>query len=129
MKVSLDHINISVKNYKKTVAFYKEVFGLQEVESGVWTGLDWSILRSGDFMMCIYDSAKKDALDEVLKVNHFGIRVQDEKPILKKLYDLGVIIEPQNIIRYKHSKSWYVTDPSGHGIEIVKWDDDIVKFD
>ncbi len=128
MTVSLDHINISVKNYDKVLEFYRVLFGLKEVESGEYGEKErWSIMRSGDFMMCIYESNKRPAGD-VLKVNHFAVKVSDEKIILKNLERLGIEAEPYNIVQYPHSQSWYVKHPRGHGIEIVKDRKDTIKF-
>lgn len=32
-------------------------------------------------------------------------------------------------LRYPHSTSWYVKDPSGYMIEVALWDEDRVEFD
>jgi catechol 2,3-dioxygenase-like lactoylglutathione lyase family enzyme len=133
--VRFDHLNLSVRDFAEAAAWYGRVFGFEVVETGAMAdGLPWGILRSGDSMLCIseqpqrLDLAGRPDADRFHRVFHFGIRLTDEAAWTARIKEAGV--ETFNSpIRYPHSTSWYVKDPSGHMIEVAFWDEDRVNFD
>lgn len=133
--VQLDHLNLSVTCFAESVQWYERVFGFELVEQGVDEGKPWGILRSGDSMLCIYENPQLEPLDEdedlntYHRVNHFGLRICDGDAWKQVLERYGIRVSyGGNSIRYPHSTSWYVSDPTGHRIEVVLWDGDQVRF-
>lgn len=119
--VRFDHINLTVRNYREAVEWYGKVFGFIPVEEGLNGGEPWGTLRSGDSMLCIYQSPEH-------RVYHFGIRLTDEKKWAETVRNEKLETFYGSPIRYPHSKSWYVKDPTGQMIEVSFWDGDTVRF-
>jgi catechol 2,3-dioxygenase-like lactoylglutathione lyase family enzyme len=134
MKVKqLDHVNLSVRNFEESASWYERVFGFQLVEKGTQRGKPWGILRSGEALLCIYESPGRVFLDgDELEarsfhgVNHFSFRIEDEEAWLSAVKKENLRLEYGGAVRYPHSTSWYVTDPTGYEIEVVHWDLDRV---
>ena len=132
----LDHLNLSVTNFEQTREWYARVFGFELVEHGLSMGVPWGVLRRGDAMLCIYEhpqrtlpSKQERQSGHLHGISHFGLRITDrvawedvaQRHALELYYDSPV--------RYPHSTSWYVRDPTGYEIEIALWDDDTTRFD
>ena len=130
---SLDHLNLTVQNFEDAADWYGKVFGFEITERGLYESKPWGVLRSGDSMLCIYESpnrASPDGIDteRFHKICHFGLRIHDRNDWEKTLYDQEIHTHYGSPIRYPHSTSWYVTDPTGHMIEVVLWDNEQVRF-
>ena len=132
---NIDHVNITVANFDETVAWYGRVFGFELVEEAMQDDTRWGVIRQGDVMLCIYeypDCAFEDRFAlrkrRLHGINHYGLRITDgaeweaivEREKLKVLYG--------GPIRWDHSKSWYIADPTGWEIEVALWDDDTIRF-
>jgi methylmalonyl-CoA/ethylmalonyl-CoA epimerase len=80
------HIAISTEDPEKTAAWYKEVFGLEEVgrsPSGVY-------LSDGDINFAVLRIRSKDDPNKVeLGVSHFGFVVEDPAATHRKLEEMG----------------------------------------
>lgn len=133
--VRFDHINLTVRNYREAVEWYGKVFGFIPVEEGLNGGEPWGTLRSGDSMLCIYQSPERTHIgnssgdeDRLHHVYHFGIRLTDEKKWAEIVRSEKLETFYGSPIRYPHSKSWYVKDPTGQMIEVSFWDEDRVRF-
>ncbi len=133
MNVSnLDHLNLTVENLDQSIEWYHALFGFSIVEQGLRGETRWAIIRSGDAMLCIYerpelDTPNQDSSTEH-RINHFGLRIKNKQAFEKSVTDNGVVVEYGGAIRYPHSWSWYIADPSGHEIEVALWDNDQVTF-
>lgn len=122
----LDHLNLDVRGLAESERFYANIFGFRRVESGEHGGLPWVILRAGDAMLCLYENP---ALPADGPLNHFALRLTDAEAFLAGLDAHGVPFDyGGGEVRWPHSRSWYVRDPSGHQIEAVAWNDDQVRF-
>ena len=130
--ISLDHINMNVKNFSKSADFYFRIFGFEAVEGGVDAqGSPWCILKNGEHMLCIYEEPEAELPSEdakFLRIYHFGIRVRDPEVWEAKVKNENLNLLYGGSIRYPHSTSWYIADPSGHEIEVSYWDKDNVTF-
>lgn len=129
---NLDHLNLTVKNVDDSKKWYHDLFDFNEVESGVRSGVRWSILRSGDAMLCMYEHPELEEPDEANgsthKIYHFGLRITDREQFEQRIKQHKVPVEYGGAIRYPHSWSWYVSDPTGYEIEVALWDENTVKF-
>lgn len=130
MKLQIDHINMTVENLDLSYAWYKDIFGFEKVESGLYMGSPWLILRKDETMLCLYEDQDKklETSEEHLRIFHFGFRIsnREEWECTLKTKKLKFLYGGLN--RYSHSTSWYVEDPSGHEIEVSYWDGNQIQF-
>lgn len=132
----LDHLNLSVASLAASEAWYRRVFGFERVEEGVCDdGTPWAILRAGEALLCMYEHADWTLPSNserrergVHGQNHFGLRITDRAAWEETIRRERVDVDYGGAIRYPRSTSWYVNDPTGHGIEVALWDDDVVRF-
>jgi catechol 2,3-dioxygenase-like lactoylglutathione lyase family enzyme len=132
----LDHLNLSISSFEDTVTWYSRVFGFKLVEEGVQDGTKWGVIRAGEALLCIYEYPDCELHDrfEMRKrglhgLNHFGLRITDEKEWLDIIERENLEILYDGPIRWPHSTAWYLKDPTGWEIEVALWDGDHVDFD
>ena len=133
----IDHLNMSVANLEASIAWYGGLFGFIVVEREVMEdGTHWAILRAGDALLAMYEHPERELYDDddlqshrVHGLNHFGLTVEDADLWLSKAESMGVEISYGGVIKWPHSRAWYVKDPSGWEIEVVAWDDGVISFD
>lgn len=122
MNPRLDHVNLSVRNLEESIAWYRDVFGFEAVESGTSVhGRRWAIVAHGDSMICMGEFPERGdeaAGDAFHRIFHFGLRVDDLEAWRLKVDRLNLSLFYGGEIRYARSRSWYVRDPSGHEIEV-----------
>jgi catechol-2,3-dioxygenase len=124
---------MSVTDLELSLEWYSRVFGFRKVEEGERTKRRWVIVRSGDTMICMSERKEwKSDPDEgsrgLHRIWHFGLRVRDAQAWQKTVDDLDLAVEYGGAVDYPNSKSWYITDPSGHEIEVSCWNGDEVRF-
>ncbi len=127
MNIKIDHLNMTVNDLSQSEAWYTRVFGFQRVEGGVRNGRPWAILRNGDALLCLYQDPKRTAPlggdGPAHEIAHFGIRIDDAQlpRWLAVLEQERLPLGYGGVIDYPHSRSWYVSDPTGHEIEVSHW--------
>jgi catechol 2,3-dioxygenase-like lactoylglutathione lyase family enzyme len=131
----LDHLNMTVKDLAATLEFYSSLFGFEVVEEH--DGSDphpWVIIRSGSAMLCLYQHSNLRTSErfprgpEVQEVRHFALRISDGPAFERLCRQKGFTLEFGGPVRWPHSTSYYILDPTGHQIEVVAWDDDEIRF-
>ncbi len=132
-QVSLDHLNLTVRNFEEAAHWYGKVFGFEIVEQGLSEGKPWGVLRSGDSMLCIYESSARlspsdDGIDRFHKIYHFGLRIRDKAEWERTVREQRLPTFYGSPVTYPHSTSWYIADPTGYMIEVALWDDERVQF-
>lgn len=132
----LDHLNLTVSDLEASAAWYARALGFSLVESGVYGGEPWRILRSGDAMLALYQRPGRHHPDDdergrhrQLGVNHFGLRITDRAAWEQTLEREAIEVAYGGAVRWPHSTSWYIEDPDGYEIEVALWDEDRVAFD
>ncbi|MBI4568664.1 MAG: VOC family protein [Planctomycetes bacterium] len=133
----LDHLNLTVRDFNETAEWYRRVFGFAVVERGRSDdGSPWGVLRAGEALLCVYECAGYAFLDseardakKVHGLNHFGLRIADRKSWEATVTREKVTVLYGGPVRWPHSLAWYVTDPTGHEIEVALWDGNHVTFD
>lgn len=124
MTIKLDHINITVANFQKSIDWYNKVFGFELVESGTTSeGTKWGIVAFHDFMICMTEYPNRTTANKVddrsvHQIYHFGIRVSDLNHWQKTIQEQQLTLNYGGVVEYPNSLSWYVYDPSGHEIEV-----------
>ena len=131
----LDHINMTVRNFRESVHWYQRVFGFALVEEGVQEGRPWGIIRSGDALLCLYEApdrifANRFELAEQERhgVSHFAFRIEDEEAWLATVEAESLDILYDGAVVWPHSTSWYLKDPTGYEIEVARWKDDKISL-
>jgi lactoylglutathione lyase len=132
----LDHLNLTVRDLDETVAWYRRVFGFDVRETGTYKGAPWAILSSGEALLCLYEYPERELLDSaalterrIHGLSHFGLRITDRAEWEAMLEREQIPVEYGGVVRWPHSDSWYVMDPTGYEIEVALWDGDQVAFD
>lgn len=113
---AIDHINMSVKDLAKSMQFYKDVFGFEIKEDQ--SKDDSYIIGNENVKLCMYED-KELKMKEGL--NHFGFFIENFEEIIAKCKEMGVPVSYGGAIEWHnkaHSKSIYITDPSGYVIEL-----------
>lgn len=133
--IVMDHVNLTVASFKESVEWYKNIFGFELVEEGLDQGKPWGIVRNGNHMLCIYEEPEGIPLDfnnpahaRFHQIYHFGLRIRDRAEWEKTLAQFKPKVLYGGAMRYPHSTSWYVKDPTGYEIEVSYWDNDELKF-
>jgi catechol 2,3-dioxygenase-like lactoylglutathione lyase family enzyme len=128
----LDHLNMTVASLAESADWYGRVFGFERVEGGVYDGVPWAILRSGEALLCLYEHpdyrVPRDG-ERLHGLNHFGLRIQDRAAWEETVRREGVEVLYGGEVRWPHSRAWYVVDPTGYEIEVACWDQDRVAFE
>lgn len=133
--VAIDHLNFTVRDFAESARWYRDVFGFEKVEEGMEKDGPWGILRAGDTMLCIYESPRLTELrsspesEKLHHIYHFGIRIHDRADWERTVKAQKLHVYYGGPVRYPHSTSWYIKDPTGHMIEVALWDEDEVRFD
>jgi catechol 2,3-dioxygenase-like lactoylglutathione lyase family enzyme len=132
----IDHLNMTVRDLRASLEFYRTLFGFEVVERGQPVGEpSWAIVRSGDAMLCLYEhpkvplGPKYPERPRLQDVRHFALRIVDGTAFVALLAELGIEMAYGGPVRWPHSTSYYISDPTGHQIEVVLWDDDQIRFD
>ena len=124
--VSLDHVNIFVRNPERSHRWYTEVLGLHTQDIFLHPGTDR--MRAA-FLACDPDHAHDVALFDVgddapgpekghVGLNHVAWRMEtldDLKEMYQRLQDKGV---PVRVSDHSVSIGVYFSDPDGNGLEV-----------
>ncbi|MCH7762561.1 MAG: VOC family protein [Candidatus Marinimicrobia bacterium] len=132
----LDHLNLSVHNFKETVEWYQKVFDFMLVEKGVQDGNPWGVIQKGSALLCIYEHPDLVLLDRfesaeksIHYLAHFGLRIDNLKEWEKTIERENIVVMYEGPIRWPKSLAWYIKDPTGWEIEVALWDDNKIKFE
>jgi catechol-2,3-dioxygenase len=114
----IDHININVKDLRKSIDFYKEVFGFQIMEEGTSSksGAPYAIIgESQKAMLAIYETAN---LQGPTTLNHIGFNIKNFKDVVAVVEKLNIKTPDYGMIDYPSSQSLYIFDPDDNEIEL-----------
>jgi lactoylglutathione lyase len=112
--LSIDHINMNVKNLEESVAFYKELFGFEIKKEQ--PEQDSVIIGNDTIKLCMYEVS-----DDIKKggISHFGFHVENFDAVIAKCQEMNIEM-PYDMLDWEHSRSVYIFDPSGHEIELAE---------
>jgi len=89
MKTGFHHVGLKVKDFDKTVKFYKEVLGLQEKLAWKMGDDDAIMLTMSDGGILEIFSGGTDSDEANARWSHFAIAVDDVPGTYKKAVDFG----------------------------------------
>ncbi|MCB0356367.1 MAG: VOC family protein [Bdellovibrionales bacterium] len=125
---------MNVLNLEKSINWYKDLFGFTVVEEGLYQGRPWSIIKKDSTMLCLYQTAKGQSpvsaadMTGRVQINHIGLRIDNYESWLDKIKNLKIKTYYDSPVKWPHSTSWYVRDPSGYEIEVAYWREGEPKF-
>ena len=131
---SIDHLNLTVEHLQTSIEWYEKVFNFTVVEHGQRPNGPWAIIRSGDAMLCLYEHPNRSEPDNFLHdreqhvVNYWGLRITDKEAWLDIIERHEIPLEYGGENKYPFSSSWYISDPSGHTIEVTCWNENVIQF-
>lgn len=132
----LDHLNLTVTDLDATEAFYERLFGFERVEGGLRKGHRWSILKSGEALLCLYERPDRRVIDDdegtelgLHTLNHIGLRIDDREAWERTVARHGVEFSYPSPVEWARSTAWYLLDPSGYEIEVALWHRGAPEFD
>lgn len=132
----LDHLNLSVSNFKETVEWYQKVFGFILVEKGIQDDKPWGIIQKESALLCIYEQQDLVLLDRfesaeksIHYLAHFGLRIDNQQVWEETIKREKIDVMYDGPIRWPKSIAWYIKDPTGWEIEVVLWDNNKIQFE
>src|ERR687896_2173135 len=96
MRQQIDHIGIAVKNLEETVAFYRDVMGLEVSSTEVFSGMKIAFLRIGDSELELLEDLTPDGAiaRHVAKrgegIQHVAYRVDNIDQALQDMRAKGI---------------------------------------
>lgn len=115
--ISIDHVNMKVKNLEKSVEFYKKLFGFEVKQEDNPNKIDVpsKIIGNDSIKLCMYEVPDMSPEGGIV---HFGFNISNFNEIIEKCKEQGVEILYGGPIDWEKSKSVYIVDPSGYEIEL-----------
>jgi catechol 2,3-dioxygenase-like lactoylglutathione lyase family enzyme len=119
----LEHVNLTVSDLKRSVAFYRELFGFQVRWEGT-TADGQPAAHVGDerTYLALFQAETPGTAPEGYEhvgINHFGFVVDDLDATRARLVSLGV--QPHYEPVYDPGRRLYFCDPDGIEIELVEY--------
>jgi catechol-2,3-dioxygenase len=114
----LNHIAIEVKNIQEALVFYIDVLGLSEMITPAdikESGIRWIDLGNGQALHLVENREATAA-----SIAHFAITVEDVESWRTYLDNRGVETFSPKIKLY-NAERFFLKDPTGNRIELVKW--------
>jgi len=116
--VSMDHVNMNVKDLEKSVEFYKNLFGFQtrkEDNSPNKLDVPSKIIGNNSIKLCLYEDPQMSADGGIA---HFGFHIANFDQIMDKCKEFNVEVLYGGPVEFEKSRSIYIKDPSGYDIEL-----------
>jgi catechol 2,3-dioxygenase-like lactoylglutathione lyase family enzyme len=119
----IDHIALAVRDVDRSVAWYKEVLGLQRRHEEVWGNYP-AVVGVGTTSIALFPvegtEAKQSPGRDVLAMRHFAFRTDRANFELarRELSQREIPLEHQH---HGISESIYFQDPDGHQLEITTY--------
>lgn len=117
---SIDHLNIDVRSFKQSCAFYRTYFNFHEYErcNGPTGDLSCIIIGNAEIKLCLYQVPQ---FELGRGLNHFGFHIEDFDSAYEALQNAGVTVLYGGIVDWGHSRSIYIEDPNGYEIELSEF--------
>ncbi len=113
-------VTLFVANLGRSVAFYRDVLGFQQVDMGLGS----AVLEAGNGRIVLRRVVDMAPVDR--RLVHLLLEVPDVQAAYDELLLQGVefVHRPRPVSRYEQLELWSAAfrDPDGHGIALTKWD-------
>ena len=125
MLQQIDHIGIAVKNLDETLAFYRQVMGLEVSSAEVFNGMKVAFLRIGDSELELLEDTTPDGAiaRHIAKrgegMQHVAYRVADIEQALQEMRAKGVeLIDERPRLGARHARIAFLHPKSTKGVLI-----------
>lgn len=113
--LTLDHVNMTVKDLDESVRFYGELFGF--VEKKDQSDQASKIIGNETIKLCMYEDPGLEIGDGL---NHFGFHVENFDDIVEKCEAMDIPM-PYGVVQWEKSRSVYIVDPNGYEVELSEF--------
>jgi len=114
----IDHVGLAVKDVRKSVGWYQEMFGLERLYEDIWGDFP-GVVGIGDTSIAFFPTDDPGVpLPDGLPIHHLAFRVDrvNFNAAQKILQERGIVFEIQD---HKVVHSIYFYEPDGHLIELT----------
>jgi catechol 2,3-dioxygenase-like lactoylglutathione lyase family enzyme len=125
MKVQhIDHVAITVSDLKRSLAWYRDVLGLERRHEAAWGDVP-TMMCAGETCVALFPSDATDPMPvdvrEAVSMRHFAFRVDraNFEAAQARFGELGIEFESAD---HGIAQSVYISDPDGHRIEITTYE-------
>lgn len=124
----IEHVNLSVADLSRSIAFYRDLFGFKVRWQGTTSnGMAAAHVGGERYYVALFQAASGERIErDYLRVgiNHFGFVVDNLDELKVRLEKLGV--EPTPEADYEPGRRIYFLDPDGIEIELVQYQPSVV---
>jgi len=115
--VSIDHVNMKVRNLKDSLKFYNDLFGFEvkKEDNPNKSDVPSLIIGNTSIKLCLYEVPDMSPEGGIA---HFGFHVSNFNEVLDKCKQLGIQVLYGGTVDWEKSKSVYIKDPSGYELEL-----------
>ena len=130
--ITLEHINLVVRDIKETLAFYQAAFPHWSIRGGgqsKWYGKPRNWVHFGDdFQYLAFNDLgvgdNRDLTSHQVGLAHFAFVTNDLKGLIDRLTQVGFNIDNQGA-EDKYRDNVYFVDPNGYEVEFVQYRSDL----
>jgi catechol 2,3-dioxygenase-like lactoylglutathione lyase family enzyme len=116
--IGIDHVTVVVTDPERAVAFYRDVLGLQQVNSPstfAGAGLNVRWFKAGGQYVHLYIASEGDRPGP----RHFALRVPDIKAAREHVVARKIPMRETTPI--PGAERFFIADPDGNRIELIEW--------
>jgi len=120
----IDHVAITVSDLKRSLAWYRDVLGLERRYEEAWGDVP-TMVCAGETCVALFPADAPDPktvpVRETISMRHFAFRVDSAnfEAAQPRFRELGIEFESAD---HGIARSVYISDPDGHRIEITTYD-------
>jgi catechol 2,3-dioxygenase-like lactoylglutathione lyase family enzyme len=119
----LEHVNLTVSDLDRSIAFYCDLLDLHVRWKGAIDGERLGAHVGDDHCyLALFQAAEDGPVPQDYSrpgLNHFGFVVDDLDEARRRLNQLGATVHYEP--RYDPGRRIYTTDPDGHELELVEY--------
>jgi catechol 2,3-dioxygenase-like lactoylglutathione lyase family enzyme len=119
----LEHVNLTVSDLDRAVAFYCDLLGLRvRWEGEIGGGLRGAHVGDDDAYLALFEAEEAGPVRRDYDrpgFNHVGFVVDDLAAARRRLEELGASVHLE--ADYEPGERIYTTDPDGHEVELVAY--------
>lgn len=122
---ALHHVALICTDYARSKRFYVELLGFELIHEVYRTERDsWKAdLRIGSAQLELFSfpaPAPRPSYPEAAGLRHIAFAVEDLTPVVARLVDAGVAVEPIRIDPYTDQRFTFFSDPDGLPLELYE---------
>jgi catechol 2,3-dioxygenase-like lactoylglutathione lyase family enzyme len=113
-------INISSKDPKRLILFYKDILGIPVLDKGIseYDGVAFGFVENAP-VFCIWDENKWENTRNSQGIVCLVFKCDDHEKTYNELKAKGVSLEPPTTVSWGDAKELFVKDPDGNTVYIL----------